>query len=151
MNSLRRLMEERGLSQTDLARMSGVGREMICQASLGRKKLHHAANVAALAWALDVPPDEFADVYAGKDLPSGPAPRARVGLSPHPLADEIRRHMDDVPHGFRRRFLKDRSLPEPCVLRHRRRLLIENAEELCDRLGVHPVDVYGDDYYEVSA
>lgn len=76
---LQQLMNERGMSQGELALRSGVARETICRLANGSKKAGLAANIVALAWALDVDPYALRHLYDGP-LPYGP--RCRVEQLP---------------------------------------------------------------------
>lgn len=74
---LQQLMNERGMSQGELAIRSGVSRETICRVANGSKRIEKVTNVIALAWALDVDPYALRDHYDGP-IPYGPRERTET-------------------------------------------------------------------------
>ena len=62
---LKQLREEKGLSQSDLARKVGVGRSTICSYESGRRTKLTAPMIQAIANALDVP---WQILVAGTDV-----------------------------------------------------------------------------------
>lgn len=154
MNSLRRLLEERGLSHCQLSRMSGVGRETICHVSLGKRKIGMPALVAALALALGVETFDLEDIYDGHHpLPVGNDPEEALkllALPSEPLVTFLRARLSTIPRGQRTRYLNDRELPDPKALA-KSKVRIKRVERICESLGIHPVDIYGPDYYRASA
>lgn len=74
MNSLARLLKEKGMTHNELHLRSGVSRKFITQLACGSVTLTEKSSVlAALAWALDVPPVTFADISSVR-VPLGPRP-----------------------------------------------------------------------------
>lgn len=66
------LLQNAGMSQTELSRRSGVARETICYLASGRlDKIAFASSVAALAWGLGIPIEELA-FLTDQSLPLGP-------------------------------------------------------------------------------
>jgi transcriptional regulator with XRE-family HTH domain len=58
---LRTLREERGLSQSELARRAGMSSQGVCQQESGERKQLLFDSVVRLARALEVPVDRFAE------------------------------------------------------------------------------------------
>lgn len=74
---LQDLLDERGMTQGELAIRSGVARETICRLANGSRTCEKVTNIIALAWALDVDPYALRDLYDGP-IPYGPRDRTEV-------------------------------------------------------------------------
>jgi transcriptional regulator with XRE-family HTH domain len=94
MNTLRRLLKEQRMTQSELAARSGVCREYItrlCNGSYPARR-HNASTIVALAWALDVPIEtlaEYLDV-----LPLGPRSDGAVYGASADWVAQLRRGRD---------------------------------------------------------
>jgi transcriptional regulator with XRE-family HTH domain len=62
--TLRQLRKERGLTQEQLADLSGIEQETISAIEVGKTRQPRASTMNALAVALDLSPSDFRDALA---------------------------------------------------------------------------------------
>jgi transcriptional regulator with XRE-family HTH domain len=72
MNTLRRLLKEQHMTQSELAARSGVCREYITRLCTGSRpaQRHNASTMVALAWALEIPVESLSEYL--EVVPLGP-------------------------------------------------------------------------------
>lgn len=95
---LKEVMEEHHISQSDLARMTGIGRSRICQYLSGKFE-PKISSLKIIADALDVPSDYLIDVIPTyEETLSVPVVASLLQINPQQLREQLKSRK--VPFGY---------------------------------------------------